>query len=45
VVLMSGYSDTPDALSGQGRILRVRPKPFTVSGLPGMVTEVLSEDQ
>jgi two-component system cell cycle sensor histidine kinase/response regulator CckA len=45
IVLMSGYSDTPDALGGQGEILRVLPKPFTVSGLLDMVTDILSEDQ
>jgi DNA-binding NtrC family response regulator len=45
IVLMSGYGDTPDALGGQGGILRVLPKPFTASGLLGVVTDVLSEDQ
>ena len=45
IVLMSGYSDTPDRLGGQGESLRVAPKPFTVSGLLDMVTDILSGDQ
>jgi CheY-like chemotaxis protein len=45
IVLMSGYSDTGEASSGQGGMLRVLPKPFTVAGLLGAVTDVLAEDQ
>jgi DNA-binding NtrC family response regulator len=45
IVLMSGYTDAPETVGARGGILRVLPKPFTASGLLGVVTEVLDEDQ
>ena len=44
IVLMSGYSYAPEALRGQGAF-RVLPKPFTATGLLGLVTDILAEDQ
>ena len=45
IVLMSGYTDAAETVGSQGRILRVLPKPFTASGLLGVVTDMLDEAQ
>ena len=44
IVLMSGYSSAPEASADQS-VFRVLPKPFTATGLLGLVADVLAEDQ
>ena len=45
IVLMSGDSRQAESRGGRSQIFRVLPKPFTASGLLGVVTDLLAEDQ
>lgn len=45
IVLMSGFTGSPEALGAQDGILRVLPKPFNATGLLSVVTDALGGDQ